>query len=210
MREHRPYAIAAVRELFEEAGLLLAREAGSDRPVDLAARGEAEVLALRAALIDGSRRFSQVCAEQGWQPALDLLAPYARWITPHLERRRFDTMFYVTRAPARQTATVDGQEAISGRWVRPRLAVTEQLAGHIVLVPPTLRTLVDLSDVADVESALRAVAGRPPRTYAPHVFIEAGERFVLLPGDELYPAPPDVALPPPTRFRLDGKHWQAV
>lgn len=208
-RDHRPHAIAAVRELFEEAGLLLARDIGSDPLVDLAARGEAEVLALRAALIDGSRRFSRVCAEQGWQPALDLLEPYARWITPHVERRRFDTMFYVTRAPAGQTASVDGQEAVAGRWVRPHLAVAEQLEGHIVLAPPTLKTLVDLSEVADVDSALSAAASRPPRTYAPHVFIEAGQRFLLLPGDELYPAALDVALPPPTRFRFDGTRWQA-
>jgi 8-oxo-dGTP pyrophosphatase MutT (NUDIX family) len=208
-RDHRPHAIAAVRELFEEAGLLLAYDAGTDRPVDLSARDQAALASSRADLIRGSRRFSRACADEGWWPAIDLLGPYSRWITPHVERRRFDTMFYVTRAPAGQVASVDGQEAVAGRWVRPHVAIGEQVDGRIVLAPPTLQTLMELSDAAGADAVLAAAAARTPRTYAPRVLVEAGTRFVLLPGDELYPAPEDEALAGPTRYRLDGKIWRA-
>jgi 8-oxo-dGTP pyrophosphatase MutT (NUDIX family) len=208
-RDHRPHAIAAIRELFEEAGLLIARDAGTGELVDLATRAEADILSLRNALIAGSRLFSRVCADEGWQPAIDLLVPCSRWITPHLERRRFDTMFYVTMAPAGQTAAVDGQETVAGRWIRPEQAVSEQLDGRIILAPPTLKTLMDLSDARDVGAALRAVAAHPPRTYAPRIFIEAGTRYVLMPGDALYPAPEGEAVAAPTRYRLHGKVWRA-
>lgn len=205
----RPLAVAAVRELFEEAGLLLARDEASGTMVDLSARDPAALRALRRALVDGTRRFSQVCLEEGWRPALDQLVPCSRWVTPHLERRRFDTLFYVARAPEGQTAEADGQEAVAGRWIRPQDAVDEHGAGHIVLVPPTLKTLVDLRDVRSVEAALATAAANPVRTYAPRVFIEAGTRFVLMPGDEFYPVTDAEAMPPPTRYRLDGTIWRA-
>jgi 8-oxo-dGTP pyrophosphatase MutT (NUDIX family) len=206
---HRPNEVAAVRELFEEAGLLLARSAATGSLVDFGSGADATALAVRSALIDGSRRFSDVCAEAGWRLALDLLTPCSRWVTPHLERRRFDTMFYVTRAPAGQTATVDGQEAVAGRWVRPAVAVAEHADGRILLVPPTLKTLVDLADAPDVAAALTATAAQPLRTYAPRVFIEAGARYVLMHGDALYPAPGGEARRGPTRYRLDGRVWRA-
>lgn len=206
---NRPLAIAAVRELFEEAGLLLARDVATGGMVDLSARERTALFALRSALIDGSRRFSRVCTDEGWRPAVDLLAPYARWVTPHLESRRFDTVFYVTRAPTGQAAEVDGQETVAGRWVRPHVAIAEHAAGQIVLVPPTLMTLVDLKDATTVDDALARAAARPPRAFVPRVLIEAGVRFVLMPGDELYPATEGEALPAPTRYRLDGKIWRA-
>jgi 8-oxo-dGTP pyrophosphatase MutT (NUDIX family) len=205
----RPLAIAAVRELFEEAGLLLARDLATGRLVDLSARHSGTLLSLRRALIDGSRRFSHVCVEEGWRPAVDLLVPCSRWVTPHLETRRFDTLFFVTRAPGGQTAAVDGQEAVAGRWVPPHVALAEHAAEQIVLVPPTLRTLIDLTDVANVDAALASAAAHPPRSYIPRVFIEAGTRYVLMPGDELYPAAAGEVLPAPTRYRLHGKIWRA-
>ena len=204
----RSAAIAAVRELFEEAGLLVARDAGTGELVDLATRAEADVLSLRHALIGGSRLFSRACADEGWQPAIDLLTPCSRWVTPHVERRRFDTMFYVTRAPGGQIATVDGQEAVAGRWVRPEVAVADHAAGRLLLVPPTLKTLADLAGAATVDAALADAGARPPRTYAPRVFIEAGARFLLMPGDELYPAPDGEAADAPRRYRLDGNVWK--
>jgi 8-oxo-dGTP pyrophosphatase MutT (NUDIX family) len=196
------HAVAVVRELFEEAGLLLVQDAsgampGGDHLDERAVRA-------REQLIEGTSTFLEACRSNGWWPAVDRLAPLSRWITPEMERRRFDTVFYVASAPAGQVACIDNREAVAGAWFRPQQAVSEHLAGTMSLAPPTLRTLEDLADVATADEAIARAWREPFRTIAPRLFVERGVRRLLLPGDVLYPVDASAALRPPTRFVLDA------
>ena len=204
------HGIAAIRELFEEAGLLLVRSRDGRLPGADTWWPASDLHDIREALIAGTTTFLPVCQREGWQPALDLLTPLSRWITPEIEPRRFDTVFYVAAAPPGQDAQVDGREAVSGAWFRPADGVAKYLAGEISLVPPTLRTLEDLSDLSSCRAAIdRAVASRVC-TILPRLLVERGTQWLLLPGDPLFPAAPDSTMPPPTRFVLEAGRWRSA
>lgn len=137
--------------------------------------------------------------------AVEALRPYSRWITPVAEPRRYDTVFFVARAPEGVEPRVDGGEAVNGGWFGVRDAVAQIEAGTLPTAPPTLRTLWELRDAADVEGILLA----PRRIVAccPAYHIDPdGTHFVLLPGDPDHPSEDAVA--PPHRYAfLQGRWW---
>jgi len=140
------YYIAAIRECFEEAGLLLAY--GSDgRLVDLP---EAQLANMRAALAAGEADFGALCAKMGLKLAADSLAYHSHWLTPPDFAKRFDTRFFLTAAPAAQTASHDGQETVQHFWLRPAeaLARTEELKLRDV-TEDTLATLTAFASAVD-------------------------------------------------------------
>ena len=202
------HGIAAIRELFEEAGLLLVRDDAGELPgaQDLT---DPTTTATRERLIVGGG-FLDECKARGWWPAVDRLTPLSRWITPEMEQRRFDTLFFVTVAAAGQVAEIDGREAVAGGWLRPDEAVSQHLAGAISLAPPTLRTLEDLAGATTADEVIARARRGPFRSIAPRLFVEGGLRWLLLPGDELYPSDAPAALPSPTRFVLDGPRWRSA
>jgi len=163
--EAPPYWVAAVRELFEEMGILLARRRG--RWLD----ASQERSALRARLHAGEA-FDALVREHDLVLATDELHYFARWITPRVNPKRFDTRFLVGRLPVGQDAVADGTESVSHEWLTPAAALRAYLDGRIQLIPPTVHTLDDLARFASVDAVLENANRRVVRALCPE--IEAG------------------------------------
>ena len=175
----RALVCAAVRETFEESGVLLAGPSPDEVLADVSTdEWEAE----RAALEAREQSLSDLLGRRGLVLRADLLRPFAHWITPGVEEKRFDTRFFVARVPEGQVCRDAGTEADRRQWLRPQQALDQQLG----MLPPTAVALADLASHADVESALAA-----PRTIRPVLpkLVVADDDSVafLLPGDAGYP-----------------------
>jgi len=141
---------AAIRELFEEMGVLLARRPDGRFARDLEARRLREVLAEGVSFNLGLERL-------GLWPAFDRLAYFQRWITPVVVRRRFDARFYVTKLPAGQRERPQEGEVVDWRWVTPSEAIDE-----LPLVPATRRVLETLAVETDAARMIRKLRRRRP------------------------------------------------
>lgn len=148
------HAIAAIREAFEEAGILLARRAGEADPIGDA--WAASHMEERAALADGSLTMAAFAARAGIRPAVDRLTLFAHWITPEIERHRFDTWFFAAHVGEGHDPSHDGGEIVEGLWITPQAAIEEAAAGRRSLVFPTRLTLMRLAQFATAEAALAA------------------------------------------------------
>lgn len=183
------YWVAAIRECFEEAGVLLARHADGDvvrfDDPDVAARFERE----RAAVYAGDRSLVDLCSQERLLLTADGIHYVSHWITPVGERRRFDTRFFLARAPHAQEPLHDDGETIESLWVRPHEALDRFEAGELGMFPPTVRNLESLlgHDTADDAIAAAATLGPPP-AILPKLRVD-GEGKVLgiaVPGDPDY------------------------
>ena len=146
--------VAAVRELFEETGVLLALPGDPAQSIELP--GDAT----RLAVLQRHRTLSDVLAEAGLPLRADLLRPWANWITPPGRTRRYDTFFFAAALPAHQEARMLTTEADSGRWRTPEALLAEHAIRATALMPPTVAMLSDLADfgsVAQVMTAQRVV-----------------------------------------------------
>jgi 8-oxo-dGTP pyrophosphatase MutT (NUDIX family) len=151
--------VAAVRETFEECGVLLARP-----------RGSGEELGARVVELAGKsqgRSFSELIAAENLELALDALIPFAHWITPPILPKRFDTRFYIAAAPSDQIAIHDGSESVDSVWISPARALEAADAGTYTLVFATRLNLQLLAESADVTSALAAARARRVVTVEP-------------------------------------------
>ena len=165
----RALVCAAVRETFEESGVLLA---GPDAEHVLEDVSTDEWEAERVALEAREQSLSQLLARRGLVLRTDLLRPYAHWITPEAEPKRFDTRFFLAALPRGQVCRDAGTEADSRLWVRP----ADALARELVMMPPTRVSLEGLVDAPDVAAALAV-----PRTLAPvQPVFELGDDGVVL------------------------------
>jgi 8-oxo-dGTP pyrophosphatase MutT (NUDIX family) len=176
----RALVCAAVRETFEESGVLLAGASHDDLVSDSAA-----LAADRHALLAGVASLAEVLGRRGLVLRTDLLTPWARWITPEASPRRFDTWFFAAALPPGQAATAapeghaDPGESESGAWLRPASALEAARAGQMTLLPPTAVTLGELARHADVPAIL---AHRPVITpRLPKVVVEDGRVRLHLP-----------------------------
>ncbi|HEU5296301.1 MAG TPA: MBL fold metallo-hydrolase [Burkholderiaceae bacterium] len=143
------YWIAAIRECFEEAGLLLAVDA-SGQWVDLGALGDANVLAMRHALHAGEIDLATLCRQRGWRLATDRLHYFSHWLTPPGRPKRFDTRFLVTVAPPNQAASADETESAEVMWLKPGDALAAERQLKLMLVTEeTLRTLATFGRADD-------------------------------------------------------------
>jgi 8-oxo-dGTP pyrophosphatase MutT (NUDIX family) len=170
---------AAVRETFEEAGVLLAGRDAHGVVADTAAYADA-----RQALEAREVSLAQFLAEAGLVLRADLLCPWGNWITPVEEVRRYDTRFFVAALPQGQRADGVTTEADDSGWRRPADALTEWKQGHRFLLPPTWTTLGELAEygtVADAMAAERAISPIMPR-----VLRRDGVLRVVLPGNPEY------------------------
>ena len=200
--EEARYRVAAIRELIEEAGLVLARRDG--RMVD-----GATATAVRASLTPRTSLVAQLAA-QGLTMAIDAVMPFAHWVTPEIEIRRFDTRFLLARTPGEQEATHDNGEMTALEWLAPEEAITRALRRDIHLPPPTWSTLERLSRFASIDQAWQWASTTPIVRIQPG-FVRDGETTTLfLPGDPSYPCPEGCEPFPHTRFQLVGGGWLPV
>jgi 8-oxo-dGTP pyrophosphatase MutT (NUDIX family) len=172
---------AAVRETFEESGVLLA-----GTPDGLAVGlADPSWEADRMALTAGTLTLPGLLAKRGLAVRADLLVPWTRWITPEAEPRRFDTWFFAAALPAGQEATGHLAEADKTAWLRPADAISAARRGTISLLPPTAATLNEFTkcgDLADILGRRRTVAPVQPR-----MVVEDGEAWLLIPDEVAYP-----------------------
>ncbi|MDY7219302.1 hypothetical protein TOI97_06950 [Denitrificimonas sp. JX-1] len=148
------YMIAAIRESFEEVGLLLAHDANGDY-VEIAQPSDVEYYAgLREHLNNGQLTLADVFRSRGLNAAVERLAFFSHWITPEGLPRRYDTRFFVAAAPLQQTPVPDGQEAVDHIWINPAEALARGERGELALSLPTRSTLQELSLFNTTQSLL--------------------------------------------------------
>ncbi|HMD94551.1 MAG TPA: NUDIX hydrolase [Trebonia sp.] len=179
-QEARALVCAAVRETFEESGVLLAGGPDGSPVVPDASLDEA-----RAALAAGSVTFAEVLSRRGLVLLAGLLTPWARWITPEAEPRRFDARFFAAALPPGQHAVGHHAEADRTAWLRPAAAIEAARTGSMMLLPPTVTTLHEfagLGGAAEILGSRRAIAPIMPR-----LVVEDGEAWLLVPGEADYP-----------------------
>ncbi|QJY45882.1 NUDIX hydrolase [Pseudonocardia broussonetiae] len=169
---------AAVRETFEECGVLLAARSDGTTP-DPMVLAEA-----RADLVARRRTLPQVLVESGLVLRADLLDAWSRWITPEESPRRYDTAFFVAAVPHGQEADAHTTEAVEAAWWYPAEALDRWRAGEMELMAPTFRTLQEIAEFPDTASVMAAAAARTVRPVIPKVKREGDEVVVVLPGDE--------------------------
>lgn len=206
------YHVAATRELFEEAGVLLARDAAG-RFVSLASAADhARFRHDREEVHAGRATLRTVVDRERLRLALDTLILFAHWVTPPIDTRQFDTRFFMTRIPPDQTPAHDETETTHSTWITPAEAMKLARAGEIVLPPPTWITLRELEAFGTVEEALTWAGARRVIRRMPKVLEHEGRRMLVLPGDPLYPDPAgrgNEDAPAETRFAFVDRRWRA-
>lgn len=181
------YWVAAIRESFEEAGVLLAHDATgsvvSFADPDVAARFERH----RRAVDRGEARLVDVCRREHLQLAVGAMHYFSHWITPVGPPRRYDTRFFVAAAPPEQVALHDDRETIANLWVGPREALERHRAGELEMIFPTIKNLQAIARferAADLLHHAAAIAAVP--TILPRMVSDEQGMRILLPGDEGY------------------------
>jgi len=178
--------VGGLRELFEEAGVLLARRDGEWLSPG---RGAPSFEEMRRSLHDGSVDLLGLAHAHGFDLAPGALSFFAHWITPEQVATRFDTRFFLATLPPGQEAGHDGHETSSGEWLRPAEALERYRRGEAQLVPPTFVLLSELARLPDAASAHAAAASREVTTILPRWFSAPdGSTAFLYPGDAAYEA----------------------
>ncbi|MFC7547263.1 NUDIX hydrolase [Plantactinospora sp. GCM10030261] len=170
---------AAAREVFEEAGVLLAGPGAGEVVGDVSG---ADWEVARVALAGHRAGFADLLRERRLTFRSDLLLPWSRWITPEFEPRRFDTYFFLALLPAGQRTRDVSGEADHTMWIRPADAVARVEAGELAMLPPTLVTLTQIAQSTDIDSLAAAAEQRDPAVpVTPRLEMAANTpaRFVL-------------------------------
>lgn len=192
----RALFVAGIRETLEEAGVLLSASARVD------------TVEVRAALAAGGT-FAALAAEHGLTFDATRLVPLSRWVTPAVERKRFDARFFLAKVDANESASHDASETVALRWARPADAVASHLAAEIDLPPPTLRTLELLSPFTSADVILESVRGTAPPLVRPVFRDLAGQWILALPGDPEHPETTKV-IEGTTRFVSRDARWYSI
>jgi len=179
--------VAAIRESFEEAGVLLAYDADGgivhlDDPVSVE-----RWAAHRKAVDSGDRRLAEVCAEEGLRLAVDGLHYFGHWITPEGSPRRYDTRFFLAAEAPGQTPLHDDHEVIANLWISPADALARYAAGQFHMLPPTvacLRAVGRFTSTAEALAAATEIVDVP--TILPRIISIDGGMRICLPGDAGY------------------------
>lgn len=166
--------VAAARELFEEAGILIAASASGETPLP--------ELRDRDDLRNGKRSFRRILDERDLRIDAAAFALFSHWITPPTEPRRYDTHFFIAAAPERQIAQADAEETHDGIWISPREALARFEAGSLYLVYPTIKHLERLAAFDRIDDALAFARAKPIQTIMPSR--APSEGFVMPPSLE--------------------------
>ncbi|MGH8822282.1 MAG: NUDIX hydrolase, partial [Rhodoferax sp.] len=192
--------VAALREAFEESGVLFAQGA-SARQAEQAGN-----------LLRQGFGFDQVLSRMALRLQTCNVVPWSRWITPKVSavvNKRFDTRFFVSAVPSDQVARHDEHETTASAWLRPRAALEQYRDGRIELAPPQIMSLAHLSHHVTVDSVLREARGRRPPVIRPESFEQGGERVICYPGDERHSVH-ERALPGPTRLHYHNQRFEPL
>lgn len=184
------YWVACIRECFEEAGVLLARHETTGDVVRFdddatAKRFEAE----RENIHDGSVALLDLCKREGLRLTTDDIHYVSHWITPMGEKRRFDTRFFIARAPQAQEPLHDDGETIESFWISPQEAIERAHEKDLMLMPPTKANIEFLLPFKTADEVLAAAAQvGMPQTILPKLKIDSDGRVVgiAMPGDPEY------------------------
>ena len=190
--------VAALREAFEECGLLLAHGA-SQRLAELAALRAAEGVTFKRLLADLALRLDT-----------SNLVPWSRWITPKVpsvSSKRFDTRFFVALVDEDVEVSHDDRELVETVWLRPSTALEMYWQGRMMLAPPQIMSLASLSHHRRGEDVLAAARAAGPVLIEPHSCEIDGERVVCYPGDERHPVK-QRALPGPSRLVFRNRRFE--
>ncbi len=191
--------VAALREAFEESGVLFAQGASAAQ------------VAQASALLREGRGFAEVLTQLGLRLDTRSVLPWSRWITPKMasvSSKRFDTRFFVAAVPAEQTARHDDVEATESIWLPPRAALEQYREGRIELAPPQIMSLAHLARHATVASVLAEARDKAPALIQPEPYDDAnGTRVLCYPGDPRHSVR-ERALPGPTRLRYGNKRFE--
>ena len=180
------YWVACLRELFEEAGILMATTPDGTS-LELTGDTAARYVEHRAQVNASEGRFLDVIAAEGLTLDVGDLHYFAHWITPEGSPRRYDTRFFVATAPERQTAAHDAGEVIADEWIVPSDALRRHREGDIELIFPTIKNLQAISrfsSAAELIEAARTAASVP--AIMPRITMSDKGVRILLPGDEGY------------------------
>lgn len=194
--------VAALREAFEESGVLFAQ--GLPTQALDAARA--------AALLREGHGFNEVLAQMGLRLQTRSIVPWSRWITPtapSVTNKRFDTRFFVSAVPAGQVAIHDDHETTESIWLSPRTALQQYWDGQIALAPPQIMSLAHLSHHASVDSVLTQARSRLPPVIQPEPFDQDGGRVICYPGDARHSVREPV-MPGPTRLYYRNKRFEPL
>ncbi len=172
------FRVAAIRETFEEAGVLLARPRGAAALIG-AARLDRISGRHREALHDGEITMREIVEAEDIELACDLLIPFAHWVTPESQPRRFDTHFFLAAAPLEVAARHDGSESVDSLWIRPADALAE--AGRRTIIFPTRMNLAKLGRDGTVQAALETARNTAVVTVMPTARKVDGGRLMRIP-----------------------------
>lgn len=161
----RSVQVGSIREAFEEAGVLLARPAGSAALVSGDRLPQLEHY--RDALHGGRLTLVEFLEKEGLRLACDQLTRFAHWVTPAMMPKRFDTHFFIARAPDEQVLAHDGHESVDSVWISPKQVLADAAAGTRTVIFPTLRNVEMLGESDSVESAITAARAREIVTVLP-------------------------------------------
>ncbi|NOX29756.1 MAG: NUDIX domain-containing protein [Actinobacteria bacterium] len=180
------YWVAAVRECFEEAGVLLARRDDGEMipfadPYVVARFGEA-----RLKVYSGDLRIAALCSAENLTIALNDIVYFSHWVTPMGPTRRFDTRFFIARMPENQEPLHDGGETIASVWISVDEALERQRSGEFEMIFPTVKNLEDVAQFGSVDELIAEVRGRSsiPMIMPQIKRDEDGGFSILVPGDD--------------------------
>lgn len=194
--------VAAIREVFEESGVLFAQAANG------------KTAQLRAALCADRHAadFESLVLSHDLHLDTQSLRPWSRWVTPRMpsvQRKRFDTRFFVAIAPSDQIAAHDNHETTDSLWVQPREALNRYWRQDIELAAPQIMTLAHLSRFDTTAQVLQFASEHKPAVIQPAPHDINGVRVVCYPGDPLHPIA-ERAIPGPTRLKFQDKRFQPI
>jgi len=191
--------VAALREVFEESGVLFAHGASAGQ------------VAQATALLRAGHGFAEVLTRMDLKLDTHSVLPWSRWVTPKMasvSSKRFDTRFFVAAVPTVQTARHDDIEATESVWLAPRVALQQYRDGKIELAPPQIMSLAHLARHTRVASVLAEARGKRPPLIQPEPYDEEnGTRVLCYPGDPRHSVCAR-ALPGPTRLRYGNKRFE--
>ena len=178
--------IAAVRETFEESGVLLA-ESTTGKPLDFKDHGVQQRFAeYRAMILQQEISLLDLAQKENLVFQLNNLKPYARWITPEVEKKRFDTRFFLATLPPGQQPIHDAREMTETLWIEPDKALSKQQKGDILLMPPTLKTLEEMANQSSRADVYARASSTPIQPNMPEISAEGDSIVIKLPHDPDY------------------------